>query len=203
MQSESYPKLENIVRQLFQQRMALIPYLYSAFADYHFKGIPPFRALIMDYPNDEKVRSISNQYMVGQNLMATPTTADSTTRKVYFPEGDWYDLYSEKQYQGGKSYKIEFPMDQLPLFARAGSIIPLAKPLNYIANDAVFNITCKVFGNKPSSFALWEDDGTSFEFEKGNFNQINLSVEGGKGTVKKDGKYDGKRYVVNEWNFVK
>jgi alpha-D-xyloside xylohydrolase len=203
IQSESYPKLENIVRQLFQQRMALIPYLYSAFADYHFKGIPPFRALIMDYPNDEKVRSISNQYMVGQNLMATPTTADSTTRKVYFPEGDWYDLYSEKQYQGGKSYKIEFPMDQLPLFAKAGSIIPLAEPLNYIANDAVFNITCKVFGNKPSSFALWEDDGTSFDFEKGNFNQINLSVEGGKGTVKKDGKYDGKRYVVNEWNFVK
>lgn len=201
--SESFPKLEAIVRQLFQQRMSLIPYLYSAFSDYHFKGIPPFRALIMDFPNDNKVRSISNQYMVGQNLMAAPTTADSTTRTVYFPDGVWYDLYSEDKYEGGKSYKIEIPTNKLPLFVKAGSIVPVAQPLNYVANNAVFSISCKVFGDNPSSFVLWEDDGVSFDFEEGIYNKITLSVVNNKETIKKEGKYSGKRYNIVEWKFIK
>ncbi len=203
VQSESFPELEAIVRQLFKQRMSLIPYLYSAFADYHYKGIPPFRALVLDFPDDIKVRNISNQYMVGQSLMAAPTTADSTTRTVYFPDGIWYDLYSEKKYQGGKSYKIEIPTDKLPLFVKAGSIIPVAQPLNYVTSYTVFRISCKVFGDNPASFILWEDDGESYDFENGKSNRITLSVANNKEAIKKEGKYAGKRYDVIEWKFIK
>lgn len=203
IQSENFPQLEAIVRSLFQQRMSLIPYLYSAFSDYHFRGIPPFRALVMDFPEDHKVRSISNQYMVGQYLMAAPTTADSTTRTVYFPEGTWYDFYSEKQYQGGNSYRIEIPVDKLPLFVKGGSIIPVAQPLDYVADNSVFNITCRVFGDNPSSFVLWEDDGVSFDFEQGKYNRVTLSVVKNKGTIKREGKYPVKRYNIADWKFIK
>ena len=203
IQSDSYPELEKIVRRLFQQRMALIPYLYSAFAEYHFKGIPPFRALVMDYPGDKKVWSISNQYMIGENMMAAPTTADSSQRTVYFPAGDWYDFNTGKKYRGGRDYSIDVPLDKLPLFVKSGSIIPLAEPLNFIAKDVVFDISCKVYGDSPLPFTLWEDDGISFDFENGICNTVSLSVENQNGIVKSEGKYNGKRYNIKSWVFIK
>ena len=196
-------KLENLVRNLFRERMSLIPYIYSAFADYHDKGLPPFRPLIMDYPKDKRVRSIANQFMIGQNIMATPTTMDSTTRAVYFPEGTWYDYNSLKQYTGGKSYMVEIPMDKLPLFVKEGSIIPVANPINFIEKHSVFEITCKVFGNTPAPFTLFEDDGVSYDFQQGVSNKVVLSVANGKGSVERKGNFKEIRYTIKDWEFFK
>ena len=93
--------------------------------------------------------------------------------------------------------------DKLPLFVKAGSIIPIAQPLNYVANNTVFRISCKVFGDNASSFVLWEDDGVSFDFEQGKYNKITLSVVHNKETIKREGKYSGKRYNIVEWKFIK
>jgi len=181
----------------------LIPYIYSAFADYYDKGLPPFRPLIMDYPKDKRVRSIANQFMMGQNIMATPTTMDSTTRAVYFPEGTWYDYNSLKQYTGGKSYMIEIPMDKLPLFVKEGSIIPVATPLNFVEKHSVFEIICKVFGNTPAPFTLFEDDGVSYDFQQGVSNKVVLSVANGKGSVERKGNFKEIRYTIKDWEFFK
>jgi alpha-D-xyloside xylohydrolase len=196
-------KLEELVRNLFRERMSLIPYLYAAFADYYDKGLPPFRPLIMDYPKDKRVRSIANQFMIGQRIMAAPTTKDSTSRIVYFPEGTWYDYNSLKQYAGGKAYLIEIPMDKLPLFVKEGSIVPVATPLNFVDNHSVFEITCKVFGNAPAPFALFEDDGVTYDFQQGDFNKVILSVANGKGKVEHKGKFKGNRYNIKGWDFIK
>ena len=200
---ENADQLEKIVRVLFRERMSLIPYIYSAFVDYHDNGTPPFRPLIMDYPNDKKVRSIADQFMIGQNIMATPTTMDSTSRTVYFPEGTWYDYNTLKQYEGGKSYMIEIPMDKLPLFVKEGSIVPVATPLNFVDDHSVFEITCKVFGKTPAPFVLFEDDGVTYNFQKGAFNKVVLRVDKGKAVVERIGNYKGIRYNIKSWDFVK
>ncbi len=200
---ENADKLENLVRTLFRERMSLIPYLYSAFVDYHDKGIPPFRPLIMDYPSDKRVRPIANQFMIGRNIMATPTTMDSTSRTVYFPEGTWYDYNTLKQYEGGKSYMIEITKEKLPLFVKEGSIIPVAAPLNFVDDHSIFDITCKVFGNSPVPFSLFEDDGITYDFQKGVFNEVVLSVVNGKGSIKRSGNFKGIRYNIKDWDFLK
>ncbi|GAA4729289.1 TIM-barrel domain-containing protein [Flavisolibacter ginsenosidimutans] len=200
---EGADKLEELVRSLFNERMSFIPYLYSSFYDYYEKGIPPFRPLVMDYPADKKVRPISSQFMIGQNIMAAPTTMDSNARTVYFPQGLWFDYYTHQQYEGGKSYQLNIPFDKLPLFVKSGSIIPVATPVNFIDDKTVFDITCKVFGSNPSAFLLFEDDGTSFNFQKGNANLISLRVANGKGSVERKGTYKDRRYVIKSWEFFK
>ena len=200
---EKADELEALVRNLFKERMSLIPYLYAAFADYHNKGIPPFRPLVMDYTTDKNVRSISNQFMIGQNIMATPTTMDSSTRTVYFPEGLWYDYYTKKQYTGGHYYSIDIATDKLPIFVKAGSIIPVATPVDFIDANTVFDITCKVFGSNPSSFTLFEDDGLTYDFEKGKFNTIVLDVSKGKGSFERKGNFKAKKYNIKGWEFIK
>jgi alpha-D-xyloside xylohydrolase len=200
---ENADKLEKMVRILFRERMSLIPYIYSAFADYQEQGIPPFRPLVMDYPDDKRVRSISNQFMIGQNMMATPTTMDSTKRTVYFPKGNWYDYNTRKLYVGEKSYVIEISMDKLPLFVKEGSIVPVAAPLNFVDDHSVFDITCQVFGNSPSPFTLFEDDGITYNFQKGVFNKVVLRVADGKGSTERKGNFRGNRYNIRDWEFIK
>ncbi len=203
VKNENADKLETLVRQLFRERMSLIPYLYAAFADYNSQGIPPFRPLIMDYPSDKKVRPIANQFMIGPSLMAAPTTMDSSSRTVYFPAGNWYDYYTHKVYQGGQYYVLDIPTDRLPLFVKEGSIIPVAVPVDYIDSNTVFNITCKVFGNDPAAFTLFEDDGLTFDFEKGKANTIELSINKGKGISNRKGSYKGRRYNIKGWEYIK
>lgn len=200
---EKADELEALVRKLFRERMSLIPYLYAAFADYYNKGIPPFRPLVMDYTGDKKVRPISNQFMIGQSIMAAPTTMDSSSRAVYFPEGVWFDYYTKKQYQGGQYYTLDIPTDQLPIFVKSGSIVPIATPVEFIDSNTVFDITCKVFGDNPASFSLFEDDGLTFDFEKGKSNIITLNVAKGKGSMKRQGNFNGKKYVIKSWEYIK
>lgn len=202
--AENFKELETNVRVLLKQRMSLVPYLYSAFMEYNTQGTPPFRALVMDYSQDVKCRNIDNQYLVGASLMATPTTADKSTREVYFPENTiWYDLYSGEKYVGGESYNIAIATDRLPLFVKDGSIIPLATPTNYINQNTQFDITCNVFGEQPSTFTLYEDDGETFDYQSGKVNRVRLSFDGRVGTHNIDGDYSGRRYNINNWSYKK
>jgi len=200
---EKADELEALVRKLFRERMSLIPYLYASFADYYNMGVPPFRALVMDYTSDKKVHGISNQFMIGSAIMAAPTTMDSASRTIYFPEGVWYDYYSKKQYIGGTYYFVDVATDRLPLFVKSGSIIPVAAPAEYIDANTVFDITCKVFGNNPLPFTLFEDDGLTYDYEKGVSNSVLLSVVNKKGTAQRKGNFKGTKYMIKNWEFIK
>jgi alpha-D-xyloside xylohydrolase len=182
--------------------MALVPYLYSAFADYYNIGVPPFRALVMDYPSDANTWNCDDQYMIGQSIMAVPIFGNETKRSVYLPKGKWY--FFSGVYEGGQRYDIEIPADGFPFFIKSGSILPLARPVEYIANDTVFDITVEICGEPKNDFVLYEDDGVSFDFEKGVQNKLilNWSKEKG-GSVKSVGDYKGKRYRITDWHVVK
>lgn len=195
-------QLEETVRGLFRLRMSLIPYLYNAYADYHFNGVPPFRALVVDYPKDSVVHAIDDQYLIGENLLAAPFIDTVTVRKVYLPEGNWIDFNSHKRYTGKQFISIQYNADQLPLFVKEGSILPLAEPVNFIDNKTPFKITCHVFGSKPTAAKLFEDNSDNFGYERGVFNRINLLWDGKKGKIKKVGNYNGSMYEIVGWKKV-
>lgn len=195
-------EVEANIRKLLNFRMSLVPYLYNAFADYHFKGIPPFRALVMDYPQDKNTFDLSNEYMIGNCILAAPLTEKEDERKVYLPVGTWYDFNTNQKYEGGKQYTIKPGLTELPLFIKAGTILPLATPVEYITPGTKFEITCYVYGNADATASLFEDDGITFGYENGTYNTVNLLWNKNKGEVKRAGKFKATRYVVKKWQLI-
>lgn len=194
--------VEAEIRKLLNFRMSLIPYLYNAFADYHFKGIPPFRALVTDYPDDKRTFNISDEYMIGNSILAAPLTEKEDQRVVYLPEGTWYDYNTNQKYVGGKEYTIKTNLTQLPIFIKGGTILPLAKPVEHVAPDTKFEITCFVYGSNKTEATLFEDDGITFDYEKGSYNIVSLLWKNSRGTIKRTGKFKNKRYVINKWQLI-
>jgi alpha-D-xyloside xylohydrolase len=194
-----YRELEQKSKKLIELRMTLIPYLYSAFAKYHFEGIPPFRSLILDYPDEEAVWEIEDQYMMGDHLMCAPFLNGASTRNVYFPSGVWYDFNTGKTYEGGRTHEISMTLDEIPVFVKDGTILPLAKPVQYITPETVFDVTCHVYGNPNRSAYLFEDDGYTFDFEKGAFNWIELSWHKNKGKTVAKGGNKKQLYKITSW----
>lgn len=194
---------ERQIRKLLNFRMSLIPYLYSAFARYHRDGIPPFRALVMDYPLDSKVYDISNEYLIGDALLAAPLTGDSLQRKVYLPQGNWYNFNDNKKYQGGREYMVSVGLDELPVFVKEGAILPLAAPVEFVASHTKFDIECRVYGNMTAKAELFEDDGITYNFEDGVYNIWSIGWSNGKSSVKKTGNFKNSRYKILRWTFIK
>lgn len=195
-------EVEADIRKLLNFRMSLIPYLYNAFADYHFKGIPPFRALVVDYPEDEDTYNLSDEYMIGSGILAAPLTEKAEQREVYLPAGTWYDFNTNQKYEGGKKYTIKPSLNQLPIFIKSGTILPLAKPVEYVAPDTKFEVTCYVYGNANTQANLFEDDGVTFNYDKGAYNTVNLLWNNGKGTLKRNGQFKTTRYTVKNWQVI-
>jgi alpha-D-xyloside xylohydrolase len=198
----NFKELEQKAKKLIELRMSLIPYLYSAFAKYHYEGTPPFRALVVEYPTDSKVWKIDDQYMMGDQIMCAPFIDGASTRAIYFPEGIWYDFNTNRKYIGGKSYTITMSLDEIPMFVKEGTILPLAKPVEFITPTTVFDVTCKVYGKTEKPIRLFEDDSYNFDFERGSFNWMELSWDGKKGKTTRTGNYDKKRYQVSAWEKV-
>jgi len=192
-------ELESKVRKLLELRMSFIPYLYSAFAAYHFEGIPPFRALVVDYPKDTAVYNVDDEYMIGESLLAAPFLDGASKRKVYFPAGIWYDFNTNQKYEGSKSYDIEMSLDQIPLFVKEGTILPLAKPEQYITRNTIFEITCHVYGNNCTPAFLFEDNAYTNDYQKDKFNWISLEWNGKKGKLTSKGNYKKHCYKIIDW----
>lgn len=148
-------------------RYCLLPYLYSnAWAQYK-TGIPLMRALVLHYQDDRNVYEIGDQYLLGENLMVCPvTTKGAQTRTVYLPEGNWFDYWTGKKYTGRQYIHVVTPLDIMPLFVKAGSIIPYQPVMNYVGEQEVQQLTLDVYpGN--GRFELYEDDGKSLNYQQG------------------------------------
>ncbi|MGN0250055.1 MAG: TIM-barrel domain-containing protein [Oliverpabstia sp.] len=165
MQDKEY--YTDACRKLLELRMSLLPYFYSAFMDYHKTGLPPVRAMVMDYPEDLEVRNIDDQYFFGKDLLVCPLTLeDGTAREVYLPDGKWYDFFSTKVYEGGRRFQIEAGEEEIPVFVRDGALVPLAKPVLCVKENTVFEMTVRSYGSGESEFVLYEDDFTTYDYEK-------------------------------------
>ena len=198
--AENWEKLESQCREIIELRMKLIPHIHAAFVRYHQQGIPPFRALVMDYPNDPAVGNISNQFLVGENMLVAPVVEGESKRKVYLPEGDWYDLWSSKKYAGKTEYIIEVPLEQIPVFIQSGTILALAKPTLHTDDPDSWKLTAMVFGENTTPATLFEDDGSL----NPDLNEVKLmwDNQNQKGVIERKGKISGMNYSVTEWKYI-
>jgi len=198
--AENWEKLEAQCREIIELRMKLIPHIHAAFVRYKQQGIPPFRALVMDYPTDLAIQNISNQFLVGENMLVAPVVEGESKRKVYLPEGDWYDLWTSKKYSGKTEYTIDVPLEQIPVFIKSGTILPLAKPTLHTDDPESFKLTALVFGENAKSAILVEDDGSwAPELKEVKLTWDNKTQ---KGKVEREGKPSAQQYSVIEWKFI-
>lgn len=188
------------VRQLLQLRMSFIPYLYSAFNEYHVSGKPPIRALVLDWPADPKARTNDDEFMFGESVLVAPMFAGETNRSVYLPAGDWFDFWTHSKTRGGQFIEATNAVGQIPLFVKGGTLLPLAEPVEFVKPDTCFNLTVNIVGEKPADFMLYEDDGETTAYAKGEQNQIRLRAGNDNHSIQRNGNYHGPdRYKITGW----
>ena len=157
-------RLKTLTRKILELRMGFLPLLYAAFADYRFRGIPPFRALAMEWPEDPRLREVDQAWMAGENLLCIPFTADEEERTVPLPEGGWRDYYTGELYRDEVTLRPD--EETLPILVRENSIIPVARPVSHVADGMVYELVLRLYGETPRPARLYADDGWSFEWEK-------------------------------------
>ena len=156
-----------------QLRYRLMPYIYSLAGAVHFNDYTIMRGLPMDFPCDSNVRNISDQWMFGPALMPCPVYEYKTrNRNVYLPDGGWYDFYSGEYLPGGGSVDADAPYGRMPLFVRAGSIIPFGPAMEWSDEKPSDDILLAVYAGRDASFSLYEDEGVNYNYEKGLFSTI-------------------------------
>ncbi|SFI42407.1 alpha-D-xyloside xylohydrolase [Paenibacillus sp. UNC496MF] len=178
--------LQDQCRELLQLRNAFVPYLYEAYARYERYGTPPFRALVLDYPDDSQVHTIDDAYMMGDNLLVAPILNEGTGRSVYLPDGDWYDFWSGTRYIGKQHIVVE--TTRIPLFVREGTILPLASNQS-ITKDTIFDLEIRIYGREPRKTYLIEDDWISLNYKNGEQNRYELAVVDGELNIPRMERY--------------
>lgn len=161
--ADNAEELESVCCYWIEQRMKLIPYLQAAYARYEATGVPPFRPLILDYPEDrEHLSELRNQFMMGDHMMVAPAVDDGkkeTTRKVYLPEGEWYNFYTGEKYEGGRTIESPVTWKEMPVFVKSGTLLPLAKVTGSTDDPSSRELTVRVYGDNPESLVLCYDEG--------------------------------------------
>ncbi len=159
---------EAVLSKYLRLRYQLLPYTYSLAYGSYKTGAPYMRALFMDFPKDPMVADIPDEYMFGPAFLVAPVTEQgATSRKVYLPAGtDWYNYWTNERLKGGQTITAEAPIDTLPLFVRAGSIVPLGVEVESASRpQAIAKV--KVYPGADGSFTLFSDDGKTYGYEKG------------------------------------
>ena len=165
----SYGKAaQPILEKYLKLRYELMPYIYSLGYRTYETGAPFMRALFMDFPGDPSVADIADEYMFGPAFLVAPVTEQgATSRMVYLPAGaDWYDFWTNERFHGGETVKVAAPIDRLPLFVRAGSILPLGEPV-LSTHQAQKVAKLRVYPGADANFTLYDDDGRTYDYEKG------------------------------------
>jgi alpha-D-xyloside xylohydrolase len=165
----SYGKqAEPILEKYLRLRYQLLPYTYSIAYGSYQTGAPFMRALFMDFPSDPNVADIPDEYMFGPAFLVAPVTEQGAThRSVYLPAGcEWYNYWTNERIKGGQTITANAPIDAIPLFVRAGSIIPLGSPVESTEQKQTI-ASVRVYSGADASFILFSDDGNTYSYEKG------------------------------------
>ncbi len=204
----TFPEVEKQIKEYAILRMQMMPYWYSEFARYHFDGIPPFRAMnlepgfnpeqgsvaqlsdahLEDNPYLEAVaKEIKDQYMAGEYLLVAPMFTGQKERTVVLPKGDWYDFYTGRYVGNGEKITVAPGLDRIPVYVKDGAILPFMEPRLHApkAGEKV-NLEIRHYGKADGAYRLYDDDGETFDYEKGAYSWREIKV-----TRDKKGKLKG------------
>ena len=206
----------DVQKQYIELRYRLLPYIYSNCGDVVQRSGSMMRALVMDFPRDRRAINLTDEYLFGRNILVKPITDPLYTYldygkighaiypeveraaapvKVYLPEGaDWWDFWSNEYHAGGQTILRPAPIHIMPLFVKAGSIIPFGPAVQYAAEKAWDNLEVRVYPGADGEFILYEDEGDNYNYEKGAFTEIPFRWDNDHGTLiigERKGKYKG------------
>jgi alpha-glucosidase (family GH31 glycosyl hydrolase) len=176
---------QRIFKKYDRMRYRMLPYIYSEAWEMHKTATPMMRALVLEHQEDENTYNIDDEYMFGDNLLIAPvTTKGAQTRTVYLPEGTWYHYWSGEEYPGKKYYNIVTPLEELPIFVRAGGIIPQRNRIESVGEMPADTLTLEIFPHGTSSYQIYDDDGTSKDYENGEYALTEITSERRDGTIR-------------------
>jgi len=162
-------EVEEISRNYIKLRYKLMPYIYNLFKEASDTGLPVVRSLAIDYTHNDLVykEEYQNQYMFGSSILVAPVESDKTLTKAFLPEGKWYELFTDKTLKGGQEIVAECPIEQLPLFVKASSIIPLYPNAGQNTQEKGDLLELHIYqGTEENTFSYYEDDGTSYDYQQ-------------------------------------
>ncbi len=192
----SYPEVTEQVKELSLLRMQMMPYWYSEFAKYHFEGTPPFHGMALEAGFTQQikketinnnleenpyaeatVKEIKDQYMAGENLLVAPLFTGQTSRKVVLPKGKWYDFYTGELAGEGQVITVTPGLSKIPVFVKDGGIIPMMNPMLHAPKRGEkVDIEIRYYGTKTGKYMLYDDDGETFDYEKGEYSFREIKV---------------------------
>jgi alpha-glucosidase (family GH31 glycosyl hydrolase) len=169
-------EVEPICKKYLELRYRLMPYLYSAVRETHETGLPVMRALWLHYPDDATAVLRGDEYLWGRDMLVAPVVEKgATTRNVYLPKGDWYDFWTEEKLAGGREISKPVDLATTPLYVRAGAILPLDPIKQYTAEKVDGPLTLTVYPGADGAFTLYEDDGATFNYRRGEWTKIQFT----------------------------
>ena len=188
-------------------RYSLLPYIYSEAWQITNQQSSLMRALVMDFPKDEKVLDLNDQYMFGHSFLVAPVLKSMYTedkkenfqqdgyRQVYLPKGtEWFDYWTGERFSGGQTIDKKAPIDILPLYVKAGSIVPVGPKVDYAEQKDWSNLKINIYPGADAEFTLYEDENDNYNYEKGAYSEIKFVWDNNKQQLtieKRQGKFEG------------
>lgn len=205
------------ISKFIQLRYKWMPYIYSMAGDVWLHNRTIMRSLLFDFIEDEEVLTIKDEFLFGESILVCPVTEPmyyeagnkvlqktekERTRSCYLPKGsNWIDYWSQKKYKGGQSIRQYTPLDQIPIFIKTGSIIPMKENLQYAMDKKKDAIILQIYPGASTEFTLYEDEGDSFRYEKGDYTTIKIEWQMNEVLIINDrvGKFEG---MLQEREFI-
>jgi alpha-glucosidase len=161
-------RMTDINRRSIELRYHLLPYIYNSFHESAETGLPVMRALLLDYPDDQKAVDQNEEFLFGDDLLVAPVVKQGEWKwTVYLPKGAWYDYWTDRRTRGPEEITVDAPIDSIPIFVRAGAIIPTQQVVQYTDEAPINPLTFQIYPGEDSSRVYYEDDGVSFDYREG------------------------------------
>ena len=168
---------EKINKKFIELRYQLLPFFYTEFYKASVSGIPIMRPLMLEFPDDKTTYRIDTQFMVGENILVSPVLeAGAKTRLMYLPNGEWYDFWTREKIAGGRWIDAKAPLDVMPVFIRAGAIVPMQQVVQYTDQAPADPLTFEIFPSAEAKGICYEDDGISFDYQKGKYRRVGIKA---------------------------
>jgi len=178
------PEAQKILVNFDKLRYRMLPYIYSLAWKTTSEGYTPMRPLVMDFRTDERAQNIGDQFMFGPAFLVSPVTEQAaSTRQLYLPDAKWYDFWSGAPVAGGRMMEGPAPLDRLPLYVRAGSILPLGPAMEWSTEKPANPIELRIYPGADSDFTLYEDENDNYNYEKGAHAIIPMHWDSEKSTL--------------------
>ncbi|HEY1464225.1 MAG TPA: glycoside hydrolase family 31 protein [Terriglobales bacterium] len=178
------PDAQKILVKFDDLRYRMLPYIYSLAWKTTSEGYTPMRPLVMDFRTDVRAQNIGDQYMYGPAFLVNPITEPAaTSRMLYLPDAKWYDFWNGTSQSGGRMISSIASLDRLPLFVRAGSILPLGPTMEWSTQKAEDPIELRIYRGADGDFTLYEDENDTYDYEKGAYATIPMHWDDAKQTL--------------------